>query len=198
VLRAARLLWERRLVAGTAGNVSVRAGDRVVITPSRRPYAEMTERDLVSVAVDGGAVRGRAGAAPPSRELPLHLALYRARPDVGAVIHTHSPYATAWSFLDVPLEPRTEDLEYYGVGPVATAAYAPPASDALAAAAVAALGSSRAALLARHGVLVAAGDLAHALSIAEAVEHQAHVAWILRSGGAPPADLHALIDHMVG
>jgi L-fuculose-phosphate aldolase len=195
VLRTARLLWERRLVAGTAGNVSARAGDRVIITPSRRRYDDMRARDLVTVGLDGEV---RRGPGTPSRELPLHLAVYRARPDVGAVIHTHSPYATAWSFLGAPLEPRTEDLDYYGAGPIATAAFAMPGTSALAQSAVAALGTSRAALLARHGVLVAADDLALALAIAEAVEHQAHVAWLLRAGDRTEADIATLIDHMVG
>jgi L-fuculose-phosphate aldolase len=157
LLRTARSLWERGLMAGTTGNVSMRRGSTVTITPSRMAYRMMARRDLAVVDLDGRPLR----ASPaPSRELPLHLAVYRARPDVGAVVHTHSPYATAWSFLTGQLEPRTEDMDYYGVGVVRTAAHAAPGSEALAREAAIALGSSRAALLGRHGVLAVATTLA--------------------------------------
>ena len=84
------------LVVGTAGNVSVRSGDLVAVSPSGLRYAELTP-ELVGVhRLDGTAVE--APLAPTS-ELPLHLAIYAARPEVGAIVHTHSPAATALSTL---------------------------------------------------------------------------------------------------
>jgi L-fuculose-phosphate aldolase len=181
LVRAMRLLEARGLVYGSIGNGSIRDGRRVWITPSRVPYADMGAEDVVEVALDG-AHRAAAGepGRPPSRELPLHLAVYRARPDVRAILHTHSTHALAWSFLCDPLPQTIEDLGYYEAGPVRTTPYAPPGSAALADGAAAALRDARAVLLGRHGVLAAAGSLPDALGIAQAVERQAHVAWLLR------------------
>jgi L-fuculose-phosphate aldolase len=100
VIEAARRLGPEGLVVGAAGNVSLRCGAGILITPTRLAYESMASADLVLVSTAGERL---AGALPPSRELPLHLAIYRARPDVGALVHTHSPCATAWSFLGKPL-----------------------------------------------------------------------------------------------
>jgi L-fuculose-phosphate aldolase len=197
LLETARALHARGLVAGTAGNVSVRIGREILITPSRLPYERLSPRDVVAVAPDGRRLRG---SHAPSRELPLHLEVYRARPDVGAIVHTHSPYATAWSFLDARLEPQTEDMDYYGVGAIRTVPPAPPGSQELAHAAAGTLGTAGAVLLGRHGVLAVGSDLDAARSVAEAVEHQAHVAWLLRGGDAAGRARRHLqtFDHLVG
>jgi L-fuculose-phosphate aldolase len=183
-------LHARGLLSGSVGNVSARLGDRVLITPTRVPYARMRPSDIVVVSMDDGSSIGRV---PPSRELPLHLAVYRARPDIGAVIHTHSPYATAWSFTDQPLtgdDPlggpapvaQLEDLAYYGIGEVGTTPRVePPGSWSLADAAVETLRSGSAVLLRDHGVLVAAPDLDGAAARVQAVEQQALTAWLLRT-----------------
>jgi len=178
VLTAGRTLVAEGLVIGTVGNVSARHGRELRITPTRRAYETMRRRDLVRVDSDSGLPL--TADARPSRELPLHLAVYRARPDVAAVIHTHSVAATAWSFLDAPLEPELEDLAYYGIGPIRTAEPAPPGSDALARNVSHALGQSNAVLLGAHGVLAVGPTVADASIVAEVVEHQARVAWTLR------------------
>jgi len=177
-----RRLAARGLVCGSVGNLSVRDGDRVLVTPTRVPYQAMTEEDLVTVDLDGERIAGRRA---PSRELALHLAIYRARPDVAAVVHAHGPHAVAWSFLGVPLAPAIEEAEYYDVGTVRVAAAAPAGSAELGAAAAAALRGSAAVLLARHGVVSVAGDLERALVLADVVEHHAQVACLLRAMGAP-------------
>lgn len=182
ILAAGRSLVAEGLVIGTVGNVSARRGDELRITPTRRPYETMRRRDLVRVDATTGTAR--SAGARPSRELPLHLAVYRARPDVAAVIHTHSPHATAWSFLDEPLEPELEDLAYYGIGEIRTAAWAAPGSDELAHNVSQALGGSNAVLLGHHGVLTTGASVDEALVAARVVEHQAKVAWLVR--GVPP------------
>lgn len=181
VLGGARTLDRSGLVVGSVGNVSRRSGPRVWITPSRMPFSAMRARDLVALTLGGDVVRGRR---PPSLETPLHLAIYAARPDVRAIVHTHSPYATAWSFLGAPLPELLEEQAYYDVGAVPVAAAAPAGSGALAAAAAAALGDGRAALLGRHGVVAVGDDPAAAIVIAEVVERTAHAAWLLRADGA--------------
>jgi len=188
IIDAMRRLRERGFVVGTVGNASVRTRAGLLITPSRRDYAAMRESDLIEV--DG---RGRvlAGAHRPSRELWLHLAVYAARPDVDAIVHTHSPHATAWSFLGEPLAPPTEEMTYYEIGQVGVAPPAPAGSPELAAAVAGSLGDAGAVLLHGHGVVAVGIDVASAVTVAEAVEHQAHVAWLLRGarpGPSPWAD----------
>jgi L-ribulose-5-phosphate 4-epimerase len=167
------------LLTGSVGNLSLRRGDRVTITPTRLPYAAMHRRDLVTVDLDW---RGSRGNRRPSRELPLHLAVYRARADASAVVHCHSVWATAWSWLGERIRPDTEEIEYYGIGEVRTAEAADAGSERLAENAVRALGGSSAALLAGHGIVAVGADLPAAVTIARAVEQQAQVAWLLRIG----------------
>jgi L-fuculose-phosphate aldolase len=178
VVAAAREMLRLGLVAGTSGNVSAREGDRVHITPSGLPYGEMEEDDVVTLSLAGELLRG---TRPPSSERRVHLAVYAARPDAGALVHSHSVYATAWSFLGDPLDTGTEELEHAAGGAVLTAPFAPTGSEEIAAAAVAALAGRRAALLARHGVFGLAESPARALEVCAAVERQAQIAWLLRS-----------------
>ncbi|MBS1678946.1 MAG: class II aldolase/adducin family protein [Actinobacteria bacterium] len=182
VLDGARALAESGLVVGTVGNVSRRVGSRMIITPSRVPFLRLRPHDLVVVDLDGGAVL--AGALRPSIETPLHLSAYRNRADIEALVHTHSPAATAWSYLAEPLLPTTEENEYYAIGPIATSPPAPAGSSLLAEAAVTAMGASAAVLLGRHGVLAAGPSVEAALEIAAVVERQAEIAWFLRGDGA--------------
>jgi ribulose-5-phosphate 4-epimerase/fuculose-1-phosphate aldolase len=167
-------MHRRGLVAGTAGNVSVREGDRVHITPSELPYPDMSEADVVTLALDGAVL---AGDREPSSERRVHLAVYAARPDVRAIAHTHSGYATAWSSLRESLTTA-----------VKTSEPAPAGSERIARAAVAALGDRAAALLARHGVLGVGTTPSEALAACDAVERQARVAWLRRG-----LDAHALM-----
>ena len=146
------------LVTGTAGNVSARAGELILITPSALPYEEMTAADLVTLGPDGAVV---AGEREPSSEWRVHVAVYAARPDARALVHTHSEHATAWSERG---EPHGRWL---------TAPYFPSGSDEIAIAAVAALGERDAVLLGRHGVLGAGETPARALEVCVAVEEAA-------------------------
>jgi ribulose-5-phosphate 4-epimerase/fuculose-1-phosphate aldolase len=183
VVATAREMHARGLVAGTAGNVSAREGDLVHITPSAFPYQEMTEDDLVTLNAAGAIV---AGGREPSTERRVHLAVYSARPDVGAIVHTHSGYATAWTFVGVPL--ASAELERTAGGAVRTARYAASGSEAIALAAVEAIDGRQAALLARHGVLGLAETPTVALDTCAAVERGARQAWIERG-----IDAHALM-----
>ena len=146
------------LVVGTAGNVSVREGDLVAVTPSGVRYAALTP-ELVGVhRLDGTAVEA---PLTPTSELPLHLAIYAARPEAGAVVHTHSVAATALSTLvdEVPL------VHYYAAmfgGPVPVAPYATYGTEELASNTVNALRDRTACLMANHGAVTVGPDLATA------------------------------------
>ncbi|MGH2763592.1 MAG: class II aldolase/adducin family protein [Thermoleophilaceae bacterium] len=177
VVAAAREMLRLGLVAGSSGNVSAREGERVHITPAGLPYADMEEGDLVTLALDGEVVAGRR---EPSSERRVHLAVYAARPEAGAIMHSHSVHATAWSFLGEPLDTGTEELEHAVGGPVLTAPFAATGSDEIAAAAVEALAGRRAVLLGRHGALAVADSPARALDVCAVVERQAQLAWLLR------------------
>jgi hypothetical protein len=109
------------------------------------------------------------------------MEIYAARPDVAAIVHTHSVHATAWSFLDEPLDTGTEELGAAAGGTVRTAAYAPTGTDEIAAAAASALGDRGAMLLGRHGVVGVGATPAAALARCVVVERQAQLAWLLRS-----------------
>ena len=177
VVAAAREMLRLGLVAGSSGNVSAREGDRIHITPAGLAYGGMTEADLVTLDLEGAVVEGER---EPSSERRVHLAVYAARPDAGALVHTHSTHATAWSFLGEPLDTATEELEQAAGGAVLTAPYAPTGSDEIAVAAVSALGDRSAVLLGLHGVLALGESPGRALDAAVIVERQAHLAWLLR------------------
>ena len=181
ILATARTMHSRGLIPGCVGNVSVRRGDHVRVTPTRVPYEQMRRKDLITVDLSGRRV---SGTRSPSTELDMHLAIYASRVTAGAVIHTHSRHATAWSFLAEPLPVLLEEQAYYALGEIAVAAPAPAGSAGLAAAAVEALGESSAALLGGHGVIAVGRDCEEALAKAEVVEQVAAVAWLLRGNPA--------------
>jgi L-fuculose-phosphate aldolase len=178
VVRVARALRERGLAIGTSGNVGARLADgRIAITPSTMDYDDMTADDIVIVEADGSPSEGRHG---PSSEVRIHLGIFAARPDVGGIVHSHSPYATTWAAARRPVpavhyvlallvEPGRDTLE---VAPYATFGTAELAENA-----VATLGADHACLLANHGAIAVAGSLASALGRAERVEELAMLAW---------------------
>jgi len=175
LIGAGRRLADSGLVRARSGNLSIRAGGGLLVTMAGARLGALAPSDLLTIADP---------AAPPphaSSEMGLHAAIYAARPDVGAVVHTHSAYATAWATVEAELPLTLEDAPYYGMGDrVAVVEHLPAGSRALADAAVAALGAGAAVLLARHGAIAVGADLSQAVDIAESLEHQARVAWLLR------------------
>jgi L-fuculose-phosphate aldolase len=191
-------LYRAGLVVGTAGNVSLRAGDLVAVSPSGVRYAALTP-DLVGVhRLDGTPVE--APLAPTS-ELPLHLALYAARPEAGAVVHTHSPAATALSTLvdEVPA------VHYYTAmfgGPVRVAPYATYGTDELARNVVRALHDRTGCLMGNHGAVTVGPDLAAAHDQSLYLEWLCDVYLRAASAGTPrllsAAQLAAAAGKMAG
>jgi len=181
VATAALRLLETGLVRGTSGNVSARQGGLLAVTPSGVDYRRLEPGQVPLVDLDG---RTHGGGLAPSSELPMHLRVYRARPDVGAVVHTHSPFATTFAVLGQEL-PAVHYLLAFAGRRVRVAPYAGYGSDELAAACVAALGGDGAVLLANHGVVAVGPDLERAMLVAEAVESTAELCWRARCLGAP-------------
>lgn len=195
VLVHARKMWRAGLVVASAGNVSARVSgrDAIAITPTSVSYDVMTRDQIVVVGLGTGLpVRPKAR---PSGELPTHLAVYRARPDVGAVVHTHAPFVTALSVLRRPLPPVIDEMVVYFGGTVEVADYAFTGTGELGANVVAALGDRAGVLLANHGNFCVGRDLAEALHVALAMEAAARVyVEALRTGepiALPAASLQA-------
>jgi L-fuculose-phosphate aldolase len=184
VATGGRRLVAARLVESTSGNLSVRdrAGGQVAISPSALAYERVTPADVVVVSPDGRVVDGRR--RPPSSELGMHLAVYRRRPDVGAVVHTHSPWATTWAVLG-----REIPAVHYVIASVGrrvrVAPYATFGSGELAGLAAETLGADNAVLLANHGVLAVGPDLDGAFDNAVRVEFLAEVYWKACQIGEP-------------
>lgn len=194
VAEAARRMHRAGWVANHDGNVSARSGrDRYLITPTATSKAEVRE-DLL-VVVDG---RGELleGARKPPGELDLHLAAYRARPDVEAVLHAHPPYATAFGAARVALEPICLPEAVVSLGRVPLARFALPKTPAAAGAVSSCAAEADAMLLPGNGVLTLAPDVALAFLRMELVEHLARILHLARAlGGAVPLpeEEHALL-----
>lgn len=183
VCSASQKMLEMGLVAGTWGNVSCRVDDSsMVITPSGMDYLSLHACDMVPVHL--GDLRYE-GELKPSVECALHAAIYQSRPDVGAIVHTHSLYACAVSVLGDEVPVILEEMAQLLAGPVSTADYAPAGTDELAANAVHALGQRDAVLLANHGAVAAGRNLKEALLAAQVIEKACRI-WleIQRSGEA--------------
>lgn len=171
VVRYARLLIERGLTRGTGGNISVRQDELVAITPSGVAYASMTVEDIVVVDLAGRVVEG---TLRPSSECGMHLACYRTERAFGAVVHTHSPFATTLACMQRELPPIHYLIGYAG-GTVPCIPYYPFGSDELAEAAAAGMAGRNAVLLGNHGLLAAGADLDYAFSVAEETEFVAEL-----------------------
>ncbi|MBI4233692.1 MAG: class II aldolase/adducin family protein [Chloroflexi bacterium] len=177
VLEAAQELARQGLVIGASGNVSLRlepqeGKDLLAITPTQRAYSTMRPEDIVVVDFDGEPV---AGELPPSSELLLHVGVYRARRDVGAVIHTHSTYASVCAVAGLEIPPIIDEVVLRVGGPIAVALYAFPGTQELAERACHALGERNAVLLRNHGAVGVGKDLREALEVCQLVERAAKV-----------------------
>ncbi len=188
VIATARALDALGFMPGKSGNVSHRTARGCLITPAGLPYAETTPADLVEVAPDG---RVLAGHRRPSSEWRLHAAIYAARPDAGAVVHTHSPFATALACARQGIPPLHYMIALGGGADIRCSAYATFGTAALAEACVAALDGRRAALLANHGTVALGATLAGAQALALEVENLARQYLALRAAGLAPVLLDA-------
>lgn len=169
-----------------SGNVSARFGDGFLITPSGLPYARTTPEDLIYLALDGTVL---SGSRKPSSEWPFHVAIYKARPDAQAIVHTHSPRATALSCARRGIPAFHYMIALCGGSDVRCADYATFGSPELAENAVRALVGRKAVLLANHGVIALGATLAGAHTIVAEVENLAGEYLDLLASGLEPVIL---------
>jgi L-ribulose-5-phosphate 4-epimerase len=179
-------LPKNELVKWTGGNVSARDPETgyVVIKPSGVRYEDMTPEDMVIVDLDGDVIEGDL---KPSSDTLSHLYIYRHRPDVGGVVHTHSPYATAFAAVGKPIPVcLTAIADEFG-GPIPCGGFALIGGEAIGKAVVEAIGSSSAVLLKQHGVFTIGPDAEAAVKAAVMTEDVAKAVWLAMQIGEPEA-----------
>jgi len=170
-------------IIGTYGNASARVPEGLIVTPSRVNYAELTPDDMVTVSPENVFLDGHR---LPSSETSVHRLILNARPDVGAVFHTHSFYASALSCLHHTVPVIVEEQSQVIGDEIRCSTYVPAGQHlALGEAVVEALGNSNAVMLANHGVVACGRDIADALFAAQIVERVAHMYLLTSAIGQP-------------
>jgi L-fuculose-phosphate aldolase len=181
IVATARAMNASGINRGTAGNVSARIHDGFLITPSGVPYDITSPDDIVTVGDDGKA-RGRLA---PSSEWRFHREIYRDRPELHAIVHTHSPFATTLACLDRGIPAFHYMVAVAGGNDIRCAPYATFGTQELADHVVAALAGRKACLLSHHGMIAADATLAAALALAIEVETLAEMYWRALQIGEP-------------
>jgi L-fuculose-phosphate aldolase len=184
LVAAARSMAPLGINQGSAGNISVRDGAAMLITPSAIPYDDMTPEMIARMPFDG--VYGDwEGPKRPSSEWRFHLDIMLARPEVGAIVHTHAPHATALAMARREIPPCHYMITRFGGGTIRCAPYALFGTAALSAVALAALEDRSACLLANHGFIATGATLAAAMAAAVELEALARQYTLSLAAGGP-------------
>ena len=198
LIATARAMQPAGLNRGTAGNVSMRHGAGFYITPTGMPYASLRDDDIPLMALDGS----HQGRRKPSSEWRFHRDLYAARPEIGAVLHAHSPFAVSLACLRRDIPPFHYMIARFGGDTIRCADYAIFGSPELSTAAMHAMAGRKGCLLANHGLLVAGRDLAEAFALAVELEELCEQYWRACQLGEPvlltPAEMRAVQEKFVG
>jgi L-fuculose-phosphate aldolase len=166
---------------GTAGNLSVRFEEGFLITPTGMTYEALMPKDIVFMRLDGT----HTGERKPSSEWRFHRDLYVARPEAGAVLHAHSPFATSLACLRRDIPPFHYMIARFGGDTLRCATYATFGTQALSDAAIKAMEARNACLLSNHGMLVFGKDLAQALDLGVELETLCEQYWRACQLGEP-------------
>jgi L-fuculose-phosphate aldolase len=173
IVRVCRRLYERGLIAGPDGNVSVRmSADRILITPAGMSKVDVAEDDLVEIAADGAV---RRGSQRPSSEAAMHVRIYQRRPDVQAIVHAHPPTATGFGVAGEAFMAGVLPEVIFLLGPVPLLPYAMPGTPALADSFDPYVASHDAFLLANHGATTVGPTLLVAHQRMESLEQAARI-----------------------
>jgi L-fuculose-phosphate aldolase len=183
IVRICRMLHRKNYLAATDGNVSVRLGDRVLITPSGINKGLMEAYQVITVDLAG---RVLTGEGEPTSEIRMHLLAYELRPDIAAVVHAHLPYATACTLAGIDLlEPILPEV-VITLGGIPTAPYATPGTEEVPEAIRGIIKEYDALLLSRHGAMTVGPDVMDAYNKMEKLEHTARVVLAARLQGPLP------------
>ncbi len=193
LLDTAREMAHCGLNAGTAGNASVRCNRGFLITPTGCPYDALGPDDMTLMGMDGSW----HGPFAPSSEWRIHRDILAARPEVGAVLHAHSPFATALACHRRAIPAFHYMIARFGGADVRCAPYATFGTQALSDGAIAALADRRACLLANHGMLVLGGDLRSTLALAVEFETLCEQYWRACQIGEPHSLARAEMEEVI-
>ncbi|MEJ5224265.1 MAG: class II aldolase/adducin family protein, partial [Anaerolineales bacterium] len=185
IVECGRIAYERGLISANNGNISARLGDdQVVITPSGLCKGRLSEEDLVIIDLDGNVVKSSPRRKLKiSSETPMHLEVYRQRPDVRGVVHAHPTHAVALTIADIPFPMDVVPEVLEALGEVPTTRFALPSSEDNALAIRELIGTHDALLLRNHGALTVGRDLDEALINLERIEAVAHTFYVARALG---------------
>ena len=181
MLRIGRLLYERNLLVGLDGNLSVRLSDtEVLCTKSGCHKGLLRDEDIVVIDMSGKRLRGEGR---PTSEMAMHLACYQNRPDIQAVIHAHPPICVAFTIAGLSLEPAILPEVVVTLGSIPTLPYQTTGTQALADQVGDAVRLKDAVLLERHGAVCVGKDLLEAFCRLEVIEHTARIVMHARTLG---------------
>ena len=173
IISVSNEIYNKGLVSGKSGNISARFGDVIAITPTLKSLSNLKEEDIVHVNMDGEVLtKGK-----PSSEVNMHLEIYKKRPDVNAIVHTHSPYATGFAFSDKNLK-RLEGFGAIKNPYISSIEYEKPGTDELAKSASEGIGKEDVLILKKHGVICVSDELKEAMLLAVFVEETAKTQFI--------------------
>lgn len=184
LIEAGRRLWQRELIAGGEGNLSIRLrGERILATVSGVSKGNLSPEHFVELDMDGNPVG--YSRYKPSSEIKMHLAAYRLRPDIGAVCHAHPPHATAFATAGLGIDECVVPEIIVALGSVPLAKYATPSTNEVPQSISEWIGKSDAVLLENHGALTVGKDIFDALFKMESIDHAARILILARQlGGA--------------
>jgi L-fuculose-phosphate aldolase len=196
IVEAGRRLYARGFVASNDGNISARLDDRrIVTTPKSVSKGFMTPDMMVVVDYEGKKV---SGDRDPSSELPMHLEIYRNRPDVNAVVHAHPPTATGFAVAGIPLTRAVLAEVVTTLGSIPIAEYGTPSTAELPEAVRKYIKAHDGMLLANHGALTLGGDLFGAYYKMETIEHFAKISLVARLLGGERLLSRQEVDRLQG
>ncbi len=178
----AQKMVEEGLVVETWGNVSMRTGDSIVITPSGMDYKRLNFADMIVMDFHGNIKEGKWKA---SSEYPMHCCIYRKRKDVTAIVHTHSTFATAFAVARKEMLPVVEDFAQTVGSKIEVAQYALPGTGELAINCINSLKDNSAVLLTNHGVVATGSSLEEALLMCRLIEKNAQISIYASMLGGP-------------
>jgi L-fuculose-phosphate aldolase len=185
IVKVGEEMYKRDFISGGAGNISTRLPNgNLLITPSGINKGKLTPDEILVIDLEGNCLNGDA-ACRPSSELPMHLEVYRQRPDAGAVIHAHPITCVALSLVGISLQDSYIPEALVMLGPVPTTQYATPSSTENRDAIAGLVANHEAIILAHHGTLTLGRDLSEAYARLEILEHTAKTVSLAFQMGKP-------------
>ena len=178
----ARRAYAEGLFSGTSGNLSVRTDRGMLITPTSVRYESLSPEDVVLLRPDGAVLEGRFA---PSSEWRMHAEIYARFPEIHAIVHTHSPHATAFAAANRSIPESLIEMRFFLGGEVPCAAYAPAGTREVGLRCCEVLSGRGGCLMANHGALAVGRDLGEALLRAEYIEDSAKITLLSMQLGGP-------------